>query len=191
VIFKSMKQKQLTFGQASEDFNGYWKDTNRKFHGGVHAKDKRKTSRPLDTKKPVHLVMSSAKAKGSLSFRSPVNKRRVDSIIQEYAQRFGVRVYDYSNNGNHLHLSIKISSREGFQKYLRTVTGLIARVITKAKKGQARGKFWDALAFTRVADWGRGFANLKKYIFRNVLEASGAVSYDRNNLKFIKISSTA
>ncbi len=186
-----MKTQQLTLGKASEDFSQYWDKTKRKFHGGKYATGKRKTRRPLDTKKPIHVVLSSSKAKGPWSFRSPTNKNKVDHIVHEYSKRFGVKIYDYSNNSNHLHLSVKIISREGFQKYLKTITGLIARGIMKAKKGQAKGKFWDSLAFTRVADWGRSFTNLKKYIFRNVLEASGAINYDRENLKFRPVDSTA
>ena len=86
-----MKRAQLSFAQAENsketDFNHYWSNTKRKFHSGIQAKGKRKTRRPLDTKKPIHPVMSSEKAKGPLSFTSPLNKNKVDSIVHEYAAR--------------------------------------------------------------------------------------------------------
>jgi hypothetical protein len=185
------RSAQQGFAGVSNEFGGYWKQSGRKFHGGKFAQGQRKTSRPLDTKKPIHLVLSSDKAKGPLSMRSPSNRSKVDTIAHKYAEAFGIRIYDYSNNGDHLHLNLKIPNRKIFQKYLRTISGLIARAILKAEKGQPKGKFWNALAFTRVADWGRQFKNLKMYVFRNVLEASGAIRYDRKNLKFISIRSTA
>ncbi|HWU42005.1 MAG TPA: hypothetical protein VN132_01165, partial [Bdellovibrio sp.] len=33
---------------------------------------------------------------------------------------------------------------------LRTVTALIARQVTKAKKGKSFGRFWDGIPFTRI-----------------------------------------
>jgi REP element-mobilizing transposase RayT len=184
------RSAQQSLTSVSDEFSTYWKASGRRFHGGSHAKGKRKTKRPLDTKRPIHLVLSSKKAKGSLSFLSPLNKNKVDRIVHEYAHRFGIRIYDYSNSGDHLHLQLKISSREQFQRYLRTITGVIARMILKAKKGIPKGKFWSAPAFTRIADWGKGFKNLRKYIFRNVLEASGVIPYDRKNLKFVPLISS-
>jgi putative transposase len=166
------------------------KSTNRKFHGGRHARGKRKTARPLDTKKPLHLVLYSEVAKGALSLRHPSNKKMVDNIVYRYAEQNQIKIYDYSNSGSHLHMSLKTSSRQSFQRFLRTITGLIARAILKAKRNAPKGRFWSTLAFTRVADWGKAFIELKKYIFRNVLEASGAIPYDRENLKWKKIDST-
>ncbi len=69
-----------------------------------------------------------------------------------------------------------------------TTTTTATATATTTAKGQ-KDRFWDTLAFTRVADWGRQFTNLRKYIFRNVLEASGAITYDRKNLKWIEVDS--
>ena len=126
-----MKAKQLGFSNTSGDFKDYWKDTGRKVHGGVYSKGKRKTQRPFDSKKPLHLVMRSLRAKGSFSMSSPLNKHKVDSIIHEYAKQNGVTVYDYSNSGNHLHLSIKAPTRWQFQKYLRTIAGFNSKTDNK------------------------------------------------------------
>ncbi|MEQ1879153.1 MAG: transposase [Bdellovibrionia bacterium] len=183
----SMKARQLSLGNPQDEFGQYWKDTKRKFHGGSYAQGKRKAARPLDRKKPIHLVLSSQIARGKLSMKSPLNERKVDAIVHEYAKRFHVKIHDYANGGSHLHLNVTIPSREQFQMFLRTVTGLIARLILKAKKGEPKGKFWSSLAFTRVADWGKQLWNLKTYIFKNVLEASGAIPYDRENLKWVTL----
>src|SRR6188472_3497766 len=102
-----MKLKQLSFANESDEFQTYWKQSGRKFHGGVKSIGKRKTRRPLDSKKPIHIVLKSSKAKGPLSMSSPLNKSKVANIIHTYADRFTVKIYDYSNNGNHLHFSAK------------------------------------------------------------------------------------
>ncbi len=183
------RAKQQSFASQSNEFQSYWKGTSRKFHGGIYSKGKRKTKRPLDTKKPLHLVLKSHKAKGRMSFYHPDNKTKVHTIVYKYAERFGIKIFDFSNSGDHLHMSLKIHDRKQFQNFLRTISGLISRLATKAERGVPKGKFWDTLAFTRVADWGRQFKNLRKYIFQNVLEASGAIPYDRKNLKWIPIDS--
>jgi hypothetical protein len=185
------RNPQQTFGNISDEFQGYWKNTSRKVHGGVYSEGKRKTARPFDSKKPIHLVLRSSKAKGAYSLRGPKNKFRVDSIVHQYADRFGVRVYDYSNNGNHLHFSVKAPNRQAFQSYLRTITGLISRFILKAVRGKPKGKFWDALAFTRVAEWGQAYGKLKRYIFQNILEGAGIIPHDRDTYKFVSIDSTS
>src|SRR5687767_8631449 len=121
-----MRSTQLSFAKQSDEFQNYWKVSGRKFHGGYRAIGKRKTRRPLDTKKPIHTILKSKMAKGRLSFRSPLIKNKVDQIIHKYAERFGIKIHDYSNNGDHLHLSHGIESRLGFQRYLKAVRGLIA-----------------------------------------------------------------
>ncbi len=179
--------KQLSLAANPEtEFANYWKSTKRKVHGGVYAQGKRKTARPIDTKKPIHLVLRSSRAKGSLSFWN--HRSKVDATVKTHAHRLGIKIYSYSNNGNHLHISLRVISRAQFQKYLRTITGLIARIILKAKKGQPKGKFWDALAFTRVADWGRAYANLNDYIRQNILEAAGVVAYKPRRHRLVNTS---
>ena len=84
-----------------------------------------------------------------------------------------MRIYRLENVGNHLHLLVKAPTREAFQSFLRTVSGLGARLISGAKKGTARGKFWDAPAYSRVVAWGRAFKALQAYFDKNKLEAIG------------------
>ncbi len=141
-------------------------------HGGEVSKGKRKTRRPLDTKKPLHLVMRSSKAKGQLSFLSSRNKILVERIIQKQSAKFGVRVAAFANVGNHLHLLVRFSKRRGLQAFLISITALIARAITKARKGNIFGKFWDALAFSRVLTSSREVALAAKYVRANQIEAT-------------------
>lgn len=140
-------------------------------HGGLQTKGHRKLERPLSTTRPIHLVLKSHKAKGELSFLTHKNKPFIESLIKEKAKKFGVRISEFVNVGNHLHLKIRITSRERFQKFLKSITTLIARKITGARRGITFGKFWQGQAFTRVLNSKFEELNLYGYIKANKIEA--------------------
>lgn len=148
------------------------KELARTTHGGQATKGRRKTKRPLAKNKPHHLVLKASKAKGSWSFLKPKNQLIVISTLKTQAKKFGIKIADFANVGNHLHITIKFSHAENFQNFLRSTTCLIARKITGARRGHKTGKFWDHLAFTRIIkttyeQWG-----LKIYLKANRIEAS-------------------
>lgn len=151
------------------------KDTKRKYgrtwHGGTETKGHRKNHRPLSEKKWVHLVLKSSKAKGTWSFLTPKNQILIQEIIKEKARKWGVQIAETVNVGNHLHVRLKFKYREGFQNFLRSVTSLIARKITKARRGVKTGKFWQGLAFTRVLKTTFEEMQLKGYFEANKIQA--------------------
>lgn len=158
------------------DFTKFLNDKNLKkrlVHGGQHALGKRKDYRPLTTKHSIHLVLRSHKAIGPLSFRHKRNKQLVEQILKKQARRFMVKICDFANVGNHLHLEIKILARKEFQGFLKSVTCLIARKITGARRGLKFGRFWDHLAFTRVLTSFVEQKILSRYILANKIEAIG------------------
>ncbi len=66
--------------------------------------------------------------------------------------------------GNHFHFLIQTKSRRIFPARL-------ARVMTGAKKGQpALKRFWDDLAWSRIVEWGRDLAGIKRYFQKNIQE---------------------
>lgn len=96
----------------------------------------------------------------------------IQRVLKDKAKKFGVGIADQANVGNHLHLKIRIASRESFQKFLKSVTNLIARKVTGARKGKPFGRFWQGLAFTRVLMSYTEELNLRGYIMANRLEAA-------------------
>lgn len=152
------------------------KDTKKRYarttHGGAATKGRRKQERPLDTKKWIHLVLKSEKAVNELSFLAPKNQLYVDATLKQKAKRFGVRIAEMVNVGNHLHLKIKIASRKAFQSFLRSITTLIARFITGAKRGKTFERFWQGLAFTRVLRTSLEELRLRGYLEANRREAA-------------------
>jgi REP element-mobilizing transposase RayT len=143
----------------------------RTAHGGAETRGKRKLERPLSTKGWVHLVLKSDKARGQYGFLLPKNHLIVHQIVQLKANKFGVRIAKIANVGNHIHLKIRITSRASFQKFLKSVTALIARKVTGARKGKPFGRFWQGLAFTRVLKSRCEEWNLDRYINSNRQQA--------------------
>jgi hypothetical protein len=140
-------------------------------HGGAESlKRNRKVRRPLDSKLPVHLILKSSKARGSLSFVRKRNKHWIWLLVHKKADKFGVKLQGFANVGNHLHIKIKFQRREQFQNFLRSISSLIARHVTGARKGKLFGKFWDYLAYTKVVKVWSQEKRLDKYIVANAIE---------------------
>ena len=133
-------------------------------HGGELTKGKRKTERALKMNKPIHVVLR-AKRSGLKT-----KERKILKTIKFYENRFAQRVYRVSINSNHIHLLLVTRRRKDFQNFLRSITGLIARIM-------GSGKLWELLAFSRVANWGKEYQVLVGYIIKNQLEALGMISY--------------
>jgi REP element-mobilizing transposase RayT len=144
----------------------------RTTHGGIDSKGQRKEYRPLSGRKWIHLTLKSEKAKGPWSFLTPKNQQIIREILKEKAKKWGVQITDFANVGNHLHIKLRFKYREGFQNFLRSITSLIARKITKARRGVKTGKFWQGLAFTRVLTSGFEELQLKGYFTANRKEAA-------------------
>jgi hypothetical protein len=145
----------------------------RSEHGGTTRKGLRKDRRPFAVGRPIHLVLKSSRARGGLSMLHRKHRSKVDQLVYGWAAKAGVKLYRYENVGTHLHLLIKALDQHSFKRFLRTVSGLVARSVTGARKGHKGGRFWDAPVFSRVLHWGREFAALKAYLAKNRLEAWG------------------
>ena len=162
---------QLTFER-----NKAFKDhKNRLEHGGSVREGKRKLFRPFDAAKAIHLVLRSSKAKGEWSLLKKRNENKISQIVFNFAVKNQITIHKYANSGNHLHILLKARSQKGFRKFLRTVTGLIARHVMGAKRGNSKGRFWDGLAYTKLVSWGKHFKNTINYVWRNVLEGWGVI----------------
>ena len=128
-------------------------------HGGNLHRGRRKAKRPLNPKLPLHLVLKSSNAKGRFVF-SPGNKRLSD-LIQNFAGKFEIRIYDKAINFSHIHLCIKIKDRNSYLRFIRAVTAAITKLL-KAPKG-----FFDLLPYTKAVTWGRQLKVLYSYIAKN------------------------
>jgi REP element-mobilizing transposase RayT len=143
-------------------------ELSRTSHGGDLRRGRRKLERPVSTRRPMHLVLTSRRARGAWSLRK--HDRVVRDVMRQMARRFEVRIYDFANVGSHLHLVLRARRREGFQGFLRSFAGILARRITGAARARPSGPFFDGLAWSRVVSWGRDYWGLRNYVFRNQVE---------------------
>ncbi len=142
----------------------------RTAHGGECHRGRRKLERPVSTRRPMHVVLTSRRARGGWSLRK--HDRIVRDVLRRMARRFDVRIYDFANVGSHLHLVLRVRRREAFQGFLRSFAGIVARRITGAERGRRSGHFFDGLAWSRVVSWGRDYLVLRHYVFRNQIEGA-------------------
>lgn len=142
-------------------------------HGGIVRRGRRKTRRPFDAKRSMHLVMRSSRAKGPWSFLHRRNKAPIHGLLLDVCERYSVKLYKFENVGNHLHLIVRFASRRDMRAFLRVFGQGVMFLVTGARKGSPKGRFFDAIAYTRVVNWGREFNTLKNYLWKNALEALG------------------
>src|SRR4051794_3865148 len=117
-------------------------------HGGDVRRGQRKLERPVSTRRPMHLVLASHRARGPLSLRK--HDPAVREVLRRMARRFEIRIYDFANVGSHLHLVLRARRREAFQGFLRSFAGIVASRVMGAERGRRTGRFFDGLAWTRV-----------------------------------------
>ncbi|MEQ1666349.1 MAG: transposase [Bdellovibrionales bacterium] len=135
--------------------------------GGELSKGKRKSRRPLDVKKPLHLVLRvqvSRPGTGSL-FK---NQTFINEKLKKFAKKFGIAIYGKAIVSNHIHLVLKFSHRLNYISFIRSVAGVLAKTLNVK---------WTLLPFTRIVTWGRDFKNTLKYVLQNELEALGIIDY--------------
>jgi REP element-mobilizing transposase RayT len=160
-------------------------------HGGDIRKGKRKLARPFDPKRFVHLTMRSERAKGEWSMLKAKHADLIRRTTFKIARESGVEIVQYANSGNHLHILLRVKTRVGFRRFLRTLGALVARIVTGAKKGNPLSsdgtrKFWSGLAWTRIVNWGRHLFNTRYYVIQNELEAEEIVAYRTRKIRSAK-----
>lgn len=138
-------------------------------HGGSSALKKRKTKRPLVPGKVTHAIFKSSIARGKLSLLA--HEAFISALIKQLSRKYFVRVQQYVNVGNHIHIKAKFKDVVHFQNFLRVFAALTARRILGAKKSKKIGKFWDNLVFTRVLTSSFEELGLRGYFKANALEA--------------------
>ena len=130
--------------------------------GGELLKGKRKSRRPLCTKRPIHLVLRAKQ------HRLKANEAQVRLEIARAAKRWGIRIYQWAIVGDHIHLLIRVPTRIAYKFFVQRVCGVIALKL---------GILWLCRPFTRIVAWGLGFKRAKNYIEMNFFEAEGFISY--------------
>jgi REP element-mobilizing transposase RayT len=166
-------------------------------HGGLFSIGKRRSKRPLNMKKSHHVTMRSELARGRRSLLR--HRNLIDFILYKASRRFRVRIYEKAICGNHIHLLVKAPTREDLQNFFRVTAGHIAQEILrlyplqphekKVRGGALKNqrKFWGALLYSRIVQWGYDFITVKRYVVQNVLESLGIIPYQPRKKKDLRI----
>jgi len=175
----------------------------KEFGGSLLRKSNAKTARPISTKEAMHIVLRSSLAKGQYSMLRKGTAQQIRHTVDKQAKQFGIRIYEYANVGNHIHILVHARHRVLFKSFLRSIAGLIARITLGAERGRAKltnlkntlkansklrsnselqdnsilQKFWDQRPFTRIVTWKRDFMTVKKYVIQNFNEAMGFIAH--------------
>lgn len=164
--------KQLEFN--TKDFN---KPSD--CFGGSLLKGNAKRARPLDSKLPILITLRATRG----GMRTPKAFKKVNDAVYDTANKYGVKIYKYSNVGNHLHLLVKLSNLRLWAAFIRELTGKIGLLVKLLLNFE--GKFWMFRPHTRIVrGWRKAFKIAKDYIELNILEAEGFIS--RKETKTLK-----
>lgn len=162
------------------------------FGGSLMTKAKNRTARPISSRDPMHLVLRSSKAKGIFSFGHRFNLKRVNEIVRRHCEKYGVKLIEYSNNYNHLHLLAKFPSRAVYLRFIRSLTGHLVLAVTGANRLRSlkdyfgEKGFWDYRPFSRVVRSWRGYRIARDYVVLNQLEAAGILPKRSGRLRALQ-----
>lgn len=165
-------------------FDGDGLDKPHSSFGGSLLKGNPKKKRPLDSKLPILLTMRCEKS----VLRLPKTFSLVDDCVYDIAKKHGVRVYKYSNVGNHLHILIKIPHVRRWAAFIRELSGRIAQLLMEKLSWVGGLSFWRFRPHTRiVGGWKKAFRIARGYVELNQLEAEGFISRkDTRNLRDLR-----
>ncbi|WP_413559721.1 hypothetical protein [Bdellovibrio sp. HCB209] len=142
----------------------------KQFGGALLKRSHAKTARPISTKHAMHVVLRSSQAKGNWSLRNSGNWKKISEILVAQARKYGVQLQEQVNGGDHLQLVIKIKNRTAFNGFMRSISGMIAMIVTNAAKTRSlKIKFWDFRPWTRVVELARGYLVRSDQVLQNYL----------------------
>lgn len=172
-------------------------------HGGGLDGGRRKLARPLSTQEPIYVLLRSTRAKGRLAMNSPEFGPEVRSIINRQAENCRIQVLQFMNEGNSLHFLLIVPSRACYQRFIRSVCGLISRCVTGAERGRSIGskragsasrgtkprpKFWDVIPFSRISPEAKSIRQALNQIDDVLLVELGLQLRRRQEVKKPKVS---
>ena len=135
--------------------------------GGILLRYKRKSKRPLDFKKSMHLVL---RLRENLPNLLSPRAQILRAGFLKCATKYNIRVYDLVFNHSHVHASILIPERKAYVAFIREWTSRLALYFSKITRIKIR-KLFEYRPYTRIVRWGRAFQALKKYMQKNEAES--------------------
>lgn len=156
-------------------------------HGGVLRNRRNgRSTRPLSTKEPLHLVFKINRSALKKGLRHPKNFALINKLFKTYGKHFFIRIEQLSIQSDHVHCLIRAPKRQLYLNFFRVVAGQIAQrlqVVTDTPM-----KLWKHRPFSRVVRGHRAYETIRNYIQLNEQEALGIIRYTKNRLKGLSTS---
>jgi putative transposase len=133
-------QTELRFPERGGRRKGAGRRPNVPGHPGVSHKTRPRFSRAA----PIHVTMRMAK--GVFNLRSRRSFRVIERALYHAANRFGVRVVQFSVQGNHVHFLVEASDKAALASAMKGLAVRIARRMNRmmGRKGQVIGDRYHA-----------------------------------------------
>ena len=139
----------------------------KKYFGGQHLKNKRKSQRPLDSKKPMHLVL---RLKEHLPSLFNPKDSQLKKGFHQIAEKYKIKTYLLVFNHTHVHAEILIPDRKSYVSFIRELTSKFVRYFTRSTGIKFR-QIFENRPFTRIVSWGRGVEIMNNYMRKNERES--------------------
>lgn len=154
--------KQINFG--------FIKNYKNEFGGSLLKKGQRKIRRPLSTKHPIHLII-----KSSVRFRlfNPRNQQ-IEALLRKEARRFQIQLFDFAINWSHIHMVVRLPSRESYVAFIRSYNSQLVTLLSRNMFYGLKGLF-EFRPYTKILTWGRQFHVTLNYQKLNQQEAAGLI----------------
>ena len=142
-------------------------------YGGASRLGRRKIQRPFHPKQSLHVVFRSTRARGAWSFLHRRHKASIHVLLLKTVQRYRGKLLAYENVGNHLHLLVMFRRRQQLQCFLRVFPQGLMFLVTGARRGNPKGRFFDYIVYSKKVEWGEHFRATIEYFWKNALESLG------------------
>lgn len=108
--------------------------------------------------------------------RKPKAFGRVNAQVYKTAKKYGIKIYEFANVGNHLHLLIRLPHVYRWAPFIRELSGQISAGMQDLKGPTKGEKYWASRPFTRIIrSWRKAYKDVKDYIVMNEWEAAGHI----------------
>jgi REP element-mobilizing transposase RayT len=155
-----IKPKQLYFQNIKTN-------RSRLEFGGELLNGKRKSKRPISTRKPIHLVLRASEDYSRAMFSPTYSKSWL--ILKKTAKQFNVKIYELAFNITHIHLLIQFNVESDYIKFIRVLTCRFAFAVRS--RINKKIKIFMHRPYTRIVSWGIDWSRVRNYILKNQNES--------------------
>lgn len=141
------KYKEKSKRQPSSTPN---KRLTRLSYGGQEVRGHRKIERPFIPGAPLAFEFQALQHTGKYSLVHRSNISRIKGRVFRLSNRYHVRIRDFQIHSGRIAIVFTAKDRYAMTCFLRVMAGQVAQMITGARKGVKKGKYWARLCWSKL-----------------------------------------